>query len=281
MVPQVVIQVVAYFKSITPLCVILEALNVARSTYYRWKKQLISHQQVWAWKIQSIGELCIQHKFRYGYRKITALLKRAYQISKNTVQKIIKHFGWQCRVKKKRKLPRPGKLHLVAPNLLECDFKASRSLEKLVTDITYLPTKKYLSSIMDLYDGQIIAQTIGETQDVELVLDTLNQLPELTQPCTLHSNQGSVYTAFAFQNRVKEKGISMSMSRKGTPADNACIESFHSLLKAETFYLEPKTTSSKTIVTQTVLEYITYYNTIRIQQKLGYLSPHDFRQQTT
>ncbi|MEJ8548884.1 DDE-type integrase/transposase/recombinase, partial [Brevibacillus borstelensis] len=76
-----------------------------------------------------------------------------------------------------------------------------------------------------------------DTQDTSLVLDTLHQLPAVAN-CMLHSDQGSVYTSNAFQQAVKEKGITMSMSRKGTPADNAPIESFHSTLKSETFYLE-------------------------------------------
>ena len=68
-------------------------------------------------------------------------------------------------------------------------------------------------------------------QDTEFVLDTLNQLPALPEGCILHSDQGSVYTSYAYQKAVKEKGITMSMSRKGTPADNAPIETFHSSAK--------------------------------------------------
>lgn len=75
-------------------------------------------------------------------------------------------------------------------NLLARDFQASKPLEKLVTDITYLPlgqSMMYLSSIMDVFNGEIIAQVIGFKQDKKLVLDTLNQLPELPKGCMLHS----------------------------------------------------------------------------------------------
>ena len=54
----------------------------------------------------------------------------------------------------------------------------------------------------------------------------------------MHSDQGSVYTSKAYYQACTEKGITRSMSRKGTPADNACIEWFHSVLKSETFYLQ-------------------------------------------
>ena len=53
----------------------------------------------------------------------------------------------------------------------------------------------YLSSILDVYNGEIVAQTIGFNQDTKFVLDMLNQLPELPKGCILHSDQGSVYTS--------------------------------------------------------------------------------------
>lgn len=94
----------------------------------------------------------------------------------------------------------------------------------------------------------------------------------------MHSDQDSVYTSFDYQNQIKIKGITMSMSRKGTPSDNACIESFHSSLKSETFYLKELTNEPTSIVIEIVKEYIPYYNETRIQQKLGYRSPIDYRE---
>ena len=89
---------------------------------------------------------------------------------------------------------------------------------------------------MDLYNREIVAYTISECQDTNFVLDTLHQL-ELPQGVLLHSDQGSVYTSKAYYQPCIEKGITRSMSRKGTPADNASIEWFHSVLKSETFSL--------------------------------------------
>ncbi|MBG9732919.1 IS3 family transposase, partial [Paenibacillus alvei] len=124
--------------------------------------------------------------------------------------------------------------------------------------------------------GEIVAYSIADKQDTSFVLDTLNQLP-LRSDMMLHSDQGSVYTSQVYQEAIKAKGITMSMSRKGTPADNAPIESFHSTLKSETFYLEGLTCTTTAIVEQTVRDYITYYNSIRIQTKLNNQSPINFR----
>lgn len=172
--------------------------------------------------------------------------------------------GWQCRVKvKKRK--RTGLPTHVAANIIARNFTASKPLEKLVTDITYLPfgqSMMYLSSILDLYNGEIIARTIGFKQDVAFVLHTLNQLPELPEGCILHSDQGSVYTPYEYQRSVKEKGITMSMSRKGTPVDNSPIEAFHSTLKSETFYLDNIYRTTNACVINIVEDYVNYYNNI-------------------
>lgn len=103
-----------------------------------------------------------------------------------------------------------------------------------------------------------------------------NQL-EIPDSCILHSYQGSVYTSYEYYELCKEKGITRSMSRKGTPADNAPIECFHSSLKSETFYLNKELKSSNNIVIDIVENYIENYNKVRIQQKLGYLAPIEFR----
>lgn len=268
---------VAWIESIRTEITVSEAcawLGIARATYYRWKAAGTRNTG----PVEKIRQLCTQHKFRYGYRKITALLRAEAPINHKRVQRIMQREGLQCRVRmKKRKTT--GQPAQPAEHLLKRQFHASAPLQKLVTDITYLPfggKMLYLSSILDLYNGEIVAYSIADRQDTSLVLDTLEQLPERLN-MLLHSDQGSVYTSQAYQSVVKGKGITMSMSRKGTPADNAPIESFHSTLKSETFYLEDLMCTTTAIVEQTVRDYINYYNSIRIQAKLNNQSPVEFR----
>lgn len=94
----------------------------------------------------------------------------------------------------------------------------------------------------------------------------------------LHSDQGSVYTSYAYQKAVKEKDIIMSMSCKGTPADTSPIETFYSSLKSETFYLDKIYHTTNAHVIQIVENYINYYNNICIQTKLNSQSPVKYRQ---
>ncbi|MRC19655.1 IS3 family transposase [Bacillus thuringiensis] len=156
--------------------------------------------------------------------------------------------------------------------------------EKWVTDITYLPfdTKMlYLSSIMDLYNNEIIAYEISNRQDVTLVLKTVEKAIRSQQESQiiLYSDQGAVYTSYAFQTLTKENGITTSMFRKGICHDNAVIEPFHSSLKSELFYSKEKQIHSTSTLKQLIHDYIEFYNTERIQAKLNYLSPIEYKKQ--
>ncbi|MGM7267430.1 IS3 family transposase [Erysipelothrix rhusiopathiae] len=277
-VPEIIIKLVEEYRNTVSIKDILNLFGVPKSTYYRWTKKEQLESNNYSVNEALVIELCKENKFRYGYRKITALIRKERIINKNTVQKIMQKHQCQCRVKVKRyrKNKNPK---IIMPNIINRDFKSLRPLEKLVTDITYIPyghKMLYLSTIMDLYNGEIIASTLSDRQNLECVVDTLNQFPDIVQPCILHSDQGSVYTSKEYQLRVKNKSITMSMSRKGTPADNAPIESFHSSLKCETFELNPELKGSTKIVSQTVINYFKYYNENRIQEKLGYQSPVNY-----
>lgn len=251
-------------------------LGVPRATYYRWKA---THQVTPVdTTVERVRQICTEHKFRYGYRKVTSLLRKEQPMNHKRVQRIMQQEGLLCRVKVKKRKAIGQPVH-IADHLMKRLFQADKPMQKLVTDITYLPfggKTLYLSSILDLFNGEIVAYSIADKQDTAFVLDTLNQLPDCSG-AMLHSDQGSVYTSLSYQEAVKGKGITMSMSRKGTPADNAPIESFHSTLKSETFYLEGLTHTTTSIVEQTVRDYIIYYNSIRIQTKLNNQSPIDYR----
>lgn len=128
-----------------------------------------------------------------------------------------------------------------------------------------------------MFNSEIVAYKISSHPDTNLVIDTFNQLDDLPKQAILHSDQGSTYTAKKFCDLVKQKNVIQSMSRKGTPSDNAPIESFHSSLKSETFYTTKEPISSNTRVIDIVEKYIYFWNNNRILSKLGYLSPVDYR----
>jgi putative transposase len=281
--PKVVVEVVESLSSKYKITDILSVLGVPKATYYRWKKK---YKVIELTPLEElVVKICEENFYHYGHRKVKSILKRKYGINvdRKTVQKIMQKFQIQCQEKKRQKYIN-GESNIVVPNILNRNFKASRPNEKWVTDITYLPygsTMLYLSTIIDLYNNEIVAYKIGTSQDIKLVLDTLRAAVELRKPVglLLHSDQGSVYTSYAYQNMAKEKGITTSMSRKGNCHDNAVIESFHSSLKSEGFNAQRRASMSNSKVVQIVNQYMYRYNHIRIQAKLNYLSPLEYRGQ--
>lgn len=148
------------------------------------------------------------------------------------------------------------------PKILKRDFGATKPNEKWVTDVTefhLFGEKLYLSPVLDLFNGEIIAYNIQSRHTYELVSKMLgkafNCLSEGDAP-SLHSDQGWHYQMKHYSNALKQQGISQSMYRKGNCLDNAVIENFFGLLKSE------------------------LYNHKRIKGKLKGLSPIQYRIQS-
>ena len=229
------------FKGRYTITAILGALGVPRANYYRWYAEGI--EELLSAKEEAIIELCKRTKYRNGHRKIRALLNQEYKIKlhRNTVQSIMQKHNLQCRIKPKRKWKSQGESIIVAPDLLKRNFSASKPNQKWVTDITYIQygsTTKYLSTIMDLFNNEIVAYKLYNHQQTPLVSDTLKAAlvaRNYPEGVIIHSDQGSVYTSYAYQELVKERNLVSSMSRRGNCWDNPVIESFHSSLKSEEF----------------------------------------------
>ncbi|UYO37222.1 IS3 family transposase [Bacillus zhangzhouensis] len=256
-------------------------MQIARSTYYRWVSEGIREKSQVE---KAVISLCTETSFRYGHRKIRKLLQRQYDIkrNRNTVQRIMQKHHLQCRVKRKRKWKSQGESVIIAPNRLNWNFTAIHPNLKWVTDITYIqygPRTLYLSTMMDLYNNEVVAYTLDDHQQTSLILDTLRAaLEKRNSPkgVLVHSDQGSVYSSYAYQKELGVRNLTSSMSRRGNCWDNAVIESFHSSLKSEEFMFTKFNSISEKDVRQRIDHYIKYYNEERIQEKLGYHAPKTF-----
>ncbi|WP_337020522.1 IS3 family transposase, partial [Oceanobacillus massiliensis] len=270
---EVVLHLVEKLRKKYTVTSILSSLQIARSTYYRWVSEGIQPKSA---EEEAIISLCTETSFRYGHRKIRRLLQRQYGIkrNRNTIQRIMQKHHLQCRVKRKRKWKSQGESVIIAPNLLNRDFITAHPNTKWVTDITYIqygPRTLYLSTIMDLYNNEIVAYSLDDHQQTALVLDTLlSALKNRNHPesVMVHSDQGSVYSSYAYQKELEAKKLISSMSRRGNCWDNAVIESFHSSLKSEEFMYTRFNSLSEKEVRQRIDRYMKYYNEERIQEKL-------------
>ncbi|MBC3891518.1 IS3 family transposase, partial [Undibacterium sp. LX40W] len=149
-----------------------------------------------------------------------------------------------------------------------------------VTEFNVAGEKLYLSPILDLFNGEIIAFETAK-RPVYKMIDTMlkkafKRLSPKDQPI-LHSDQGWQYRMQAYQTSLASRGLVQSMSRKGNCLDNAAMESFFAVLKTEFFYLNKFTSVEQ--LDQGIKEYIHYYNHERIKLKLKGLSPVQYRNQ--
>jgi putative transposase len=229
-----------------------------------------------------IQQIFDEHQGRYGYRRITLELRnRGYVLNHKTVRRLMDEMGLKCLVRMKKYRSYRGKVGKIAPNILERDFQATKPNEKWVTDVTEFHLhgeKLYLSPILDLYNGEIIAYHIEKRPVYPLVSKMLDkafkQLKAGDSPI-LHSDQGWHYQMKQYQHALKEQGITQSMSRKGNCLDNAVMENFFGLLKSELLYLKDFESMDHFILE--LETYINYYNHKRIKAKLKGMSPVQYR----
>lgn len=258
------------------------AAGLSRSTFYYQAKALQAGDK-YAQLKASIQAVYERHKGRYGYRRITAeLVRSGQQVNHKTVQRLMNDMALKSLVRLKRYRSYRGELS-AAPNLLNRQFKAKRPNEKWVTDVTEFNVKGeklYLSPVMDLFNGEIVAYEMLERPLFLLVSNMLKKaLARLTdrQAPLLHSDQGWHYHMRPYRQQLAERGLTQSMSRKGNCLDNAAMESFFGTLKSEFFRLNKFESIEQ--LRKGLHDYIHYYNHYRLKLKLKGLSPVEYRTQ--
>jgi transposase InsO family protein len=264
------------------LAVLLKVAALARSTfYYQMKAQQAGDR--YADLKSRIRVLYESHKGRYGYRRITAVLRHAGEpINHKTVQRLMQVLGLKSLVRPKKYRSYRGQQAYVS-NILARQFRAQRPNQKWVTDVTEFNVrgeKLYLSPVMDLFNGEIVSYTMQKQPHFSLVSSmlkkALTKLADKDAPL-LHSDQGWQYQMPAYRRQLGERGLTQSMSRRGNCLDNAAMESFFGTLKSEFFYLNRF--SSIEQLEAGIRQYIHYYNHDRIKIKLQGLSPVQYRTQ--
>ena len=256
-------------------------LAVSASGYYRWLKLGRPIRYSFDnWLADQIEKIFYEtHK---GYRFIKDELFRKYGVVYNdkTVYKYMKILGLSSPIRKKRyqcctRDDPNEKARIVCSNHLARNFTASRPLEKLVTDVSYI-----YSQIKDLFDNSIIAYQVSKFNDLKLVMDNVVQVVDdkwnPTMACTLHSDQGFQYTNIVYIKYLEVHGVTVSHSRKANCYDNACCENFFGHLKSECLELGdyPKTNDD---LIRAVADYIDFYNKRRPQRKLKGMTPEQYR----
>lgn len=239
-------------------------------------------------------------KCRYGYRRITLIINRSRKdkINHKKIKRLMKEMGLFAKQGKKGKYHSykgdngEFKRNLLLDKILDekgevkeykRNFTTTHPNEKWTTDVSefkHRDGKLYLSPILDMYDGSIIAYNLSRHPDMNQISDMLNKAFEqypILDGLIFHSDQGWQYQQKFYQNKLKERNIKQSFSRKGNCMDNSLMENFFGILKNEMFYGYEDTFETIDDLQKAIGDYIVWYNEERINVKRKGLSPLQFR----
>jgi transposase InsO family protein len=261
---------------------VLRILGVSRSGFNSFKKRLPSDREKRKEAIKAqIKQIHDDSYQNYGAPKIKQILQQnGENITEKTVGNYMREIGIKAQyVKPYTVTTIDSNFSEELINILNEEFNPVEPNAVWCSDITYIWTYEgfvYLTSIMDLYSRKIISWVLSTTLESRCVIEAINKAKasrNVNKPLVMHSDRGIQYTCAAYREAT-EKFIN-SYSKKAYPWDNACIESFHALIKRE--WINRFKILDYNQAHRLVFKYIeAFYNTVRIHSHCGYLSPNQY-----
>lgn len=261
---------------------VLRILGVSRSGYNVWRKREPSnrekHKELIKDKIMDLYNKSFQN---YGAPKITEQLNaEGIIIAEKTVGNYMREMGIKAQYIKPYTITTiDSNFSTKLKNILDANFNPDEPNAVWCSDITYIYTYTgfvYLTSIMDLFSRKIIAWTLSTTLEAKWVVETINNAKanrNISKPLIMHTDRGIQYVSSSYMEATAN--MINSYSKKAYPWDNACLESFHALIKRE--WLNRVKIFDYNHAYRLVFEYInTFYNTVRIHSYCNYLSPNQY-----
>lgn len=264
-------------------------MKVSKSGFYEYLGRKKSNAQIEREALEGfIVEAFERHKGRYGYRRINRELRKSgISVSEKRVLHIMQKLGLAgkgaTRKHRIQKKVEPGDPRL---NLVERAFTVGERNRLWVGDITYIPTGEgwlYLAAVIDAFSRKVVGWSMSERITEKVAIDAMEQAVGREDPpddgsLVFHDDQGAQYTSRSFQRCLDSHGIVQSVSRPGTPLDNAVAESFFKTLKRE--LVKGRSYRTRDEAKQDIFKYIElYYNRVRMHSTLGYMSPVEYERQ--
>ena len=254
---------------------------MSRSAYYDWKKNREERENAAKIYAEMISKIFEESGGRYGVGRVCAeLRKRGFTASFRRVGKYMGEQGLKSihLRRRQRSLTDSSLARGEGYSNLAGEFDITAPFQVLSSDISYIRTKEgfeYLCQVKDVASGVVLAYSMSERMKADLVADTIRQMLkrwELPTGCIFHSDRGSQYTSSLVKDLLNRCKIEQSYSRVGKPGDNSWSESFFANLKKEAVHWVHFATRKE--ARDAMFAYIEgFYNTKRIQRRLGYLSP--------
>lgn len=260
-------------------------LGVSTSGYYDWRGRGPSERAKYdALLVDQIKQMHKGHERNYGAIRVHPYLKaRKISCSRRRINRLMKAHGFRSSYHAHRSNRRAKGSAPVSSNILSTLPKATEAGQQWAGDMTYIKTKEgevYMAMVLDLFTRKVIGWSFARTHDASLVkgaLDMSLASEERQEGCIFHSDQGAEYRSDIYSAAISSAGMVSSMSRPGTPTDNAYVESFFKTLKNELVH-HWKFKSIVECVAR-IVDYIEFYNHRRLHSGLNYKSPNDYQTQ--
>ena len=166
-------------------------------------------------------------------------------------------------------------------NVLNREFNREKSLDVVVSDLTYVRvagTWHYICLIVDLWNREIVGFSAGRNKTAELVYKAFESISyPLNRINIFHTDRGSEFKNQLIDDVIEKYDLKRSLSNKGTPLDNAVIESTNHILKTEFIYQHKFNSLAE--LQLLLFDYVHWYNYKRIHGAIGYMTPIDYRRQ--
>jgi putative transposase len=266
--------------TITKMC---QWLGVSTSGYYEWCDR---PESATAQRRALLGEL-VQKAFddseqTYGHRRVHAQLRRwGQRCTLELVRRIMRSLDLvPCQPRSRRGLTQADPAAGAIPDLANRDFTADRPGQKMVGDITYIPTWEgwlYLATVIDCHTKAVVGYATDDNYRTPLIEEAIRMAARnypLDPGAIFHSDRGSNYTSAPFAQTLRTLDIRQSVGRTGVCWDNAMAESFFAALKNERVHRVIYRTRAAAVAD--VVRWIElHYNMQRLHSALDYKTPHE------
>lgn len=267
-----------------PVRLMCRCLEVSPAGFYAWRERPESLRTKANKKLLTLVTVThTQSRQTYGSPRIHAALRaEGVEAGRHRIARLMRAHAIRAKTRRKFKATTQSDHKLpVAENILNREFVVNTPNKVWAGDITYIWTQEgwlYLAVLLDLFSRKVVGWALSDRIDRKLVLQALDQAIIAREPSPgllVHSDRGSQYASNDYQDRLKDRGLVCSMSRKAECWDNAVSESFFGTLKQELVYHRTYTTREE--ATKEIFEYIeVFYNRQRCHSTLGYMSPMTF-----